>query len=62
MANQVWVGGVKLEILSGDVSHFDQAVREHIDAGGGWLAYSQERHHYQLHITAGTDIVIVYDH
>lgn len=61
MANEVFVGGVKLDIGSGDVSHFDMAVRQHILDGGGWLAYDQAHHHYQLHITESTDIIIRYD-
>lgn len=61
MANEVYVGGFKLDIISGDVSHFDMAVRKHLDGGGGWLAYDQGSHHYQLHITDSTDIVIRYD-
>lgn len=62
MGNEVYVGGVKIDILSGDVSHFDQQVREHIDAGGGWFPYSQADHHYQLYITPTTDIAILYVH
>ena len=62
MANTVHVDGVKLDIVSGDVSDFDKKVREHIDSGGGWLAYDQADHHYQLHITAGSSVVIRYEH
>ncbi|MFB4348605.1 hypothetical protein [Microbacterium sp. CR_7] len=61
MANEVYVGGVKLEIISGDVSHFDMAVREHLESGEEWFVYSQEKVHYQLHITKATDIIIRYD-
>lgn len=62
MGNEVYVGGVKLDIVSGDVSDFDQKVREHLDRGDTWFAYSQERCHYQLHITKATDIIIRYEH
>lgn len=60
LGNEVYVGGVKLDIGSGDVSDFDRTVREHIEDGGGWMTYPQSGHHYQLHITASTDIIVVY--
>ncbi len=55
-----WVDGVPLDIIPGDISHFDETVEKHIAAGGGWLYYPQPYVSYRLHITSATSVIIRY--
>lgn len=56
----VWVDGVKLDIIGGDVSDFEEKARDLIEKGGGWLYYPQPYVFYQLHISPSSSIVIRY--
>lgn len=56
----VWVDGVKLDIVSGDVSDFEERVRDVVEKGGGWLNYSQPNVFYRLRVSLNTSIIIRY--
>jgi len=58
--NAVWLDGVQLDIIGGDISDFERRVRELIEQGGGWLFYSQPYVNYQLHVTSTSSVIIRY--
>ncbi len=55
-----WLDGVKLDIIPGDVSDFEEKVRDLIAHGGGWLYYPQPYITLQLHVSATSSIIIRY--
>ncbi|BDZ45491.1 hypothetical protein [Naasia aerilata] len=58
--NKVWIDGVEIEVVSGDVSWVEAEAEKLIDAGGGWLRFNQPNHHYAIHLSRTSSVIAYY--
>lgn len=58
--NRIWLGGVEIDVISGDVSWLHQRVMEAIADGGGWISMPTPTGSYEIYVSPSTDVIVGY--